>query len=58
MGYTMEEYLVCVVAALGFGTLLLASSLLVMLARAGLAHVFQAPTPGCQRDVPSQFSLR
>ena len=42
MGYTMEEYLVCVVAALGFGTLLLVGSLLVMLARAGLAHVFQA----------------
>ena len=42
MGYRMEEYLVCVVAALGFGTLLLVGSLLVMLARAGLAHVFQA----------------
>jgi hypothetical protein len=38
----MEEYLVCVVAALGFGTLLLASSLLVMLAREGFAHAFQA----------------
>ena len=42
MGYTMEEYLVCVVAALGFGTLLLAGSLLAMLVREGFAHVFQA----------------
>jgi hypothetical protein len=42
MAYRMEEYLVCVVAALGFGTLLLAGSLLVMLAREGFAHAFQA----------------
>jgi hypothetical protein len=41
MAYRMEEYLVCVVAALGFGTLLLAGSLLVMLAREGFAHAFQ-----------------
>ena len=42
MGYRMEEYLVCVVAALGFGTLLLVSSFLVMLAREGFAHAFRA----------------
>ena len=41
MGYRMEEYLVCVVAALGFGTLLLAGSLLAMLVREGFAHAFQ-----------------
>ena len=41
MAYRMEEYLVCVVAALGFGTMLLAGSLLVMLAREGFAHAFQ-----------------
>jgi hypothetical protein len=41
MGYRMEEYLVCVAAALGVGTLLLVGSLLVMLAREGFANVFQ-----------------
>ena len=52
MGYTMELYLVCVGAALGFGTLLFVSSLLVMLAREGFAYVFRAlhrvPSPTLQ----------
>jgi len=52
MGYTMELYLVCVGAALGFGTLLFVSSLLVMLAREGFACVFRAlrrvPSPTLQ----------
>jgi hypothetical protein len=51
MSYRMEEYLVCA-AALGFGTLLLAGSLLVMLARDGFAHIFRAlrrvPSPTLQ----------
>ena len=42
MGYRMEEYLVCMAAALGCGTLLLAGSLLVILAREGFAHAFHA----------------
>jgi len=60
MGYKMEEYLVCVAAAVGFGTLLLASSLLVMLAREGFAHAFRAlrraPRPAMQ--VSSSFAGR
>ena len=42
MGYRMEEYLVCMAAAVGFGTLLLAGSLLVMLAREGITHAFRS----------------
>ena len=60
MGYTMELYLVCVGAALGFGTLLFVSSLLVMLAREGFAYVFRAlrrvPSPMFQ--VSSAFDGR
>ena len=53
MGYRMEEYLVCMAAALGCGTVLLAGSLLVMLARAGLAHVFQ----GLRRAANATFQV-
>jgi hypothetical protein len=56
----MELYLVCVVAALGFGTLLFVSSLLAMLAREGFAYVFQAlrqaPSPTLQ--VSASFAGR
>jgi hypothetical protein len=60
MGYTMELYLLCVGAALGLGTLLFVSSLLVMLAREGFAYVFRAlrrvPSPMLQ--VRSSFGRR
>jgi len=60
MGYTVELYLVCVGAALGFGMLLFVSSLLVMLAREGFAYVFRAlgraPSPTLQ--VGSTFGGR
>jgi hypothetical protein len=60
MGYTMELYLVCVVAALGFGTLLFLSSLLVMLAREGFAYVFRAlrRAPSLTLQVRSSFGGR
>jgi hypothetical protein len=60
MGYRMEEYLVCVVAALCFGTLLLGGSLLVMLAREGFAHIFRAlrPVPSPTLQLSSSFAGR
>ena len=42
MGYIALEYLMCVVAAVGFATLVFVSSLLVMLAHDGFAYVFRA----------------
>jgi hypothetical protein len=60
MGYRMEEYLVCVAAALGFGTLLLAGSLLVMLAREGVTHAFRAVSRAANAtlQVSSSFAGR
>jgi hypothetical protein len=42
MSYITLEYLTCVVAVLGFATLVFASSLIVMLVRDGFAYVFRA----------------
>jgi hypothetical protein len=42
VGYMVLEYLICVVAAIGFASLMFVSSLLVMLAHHGFAYVFRA----------------
>jgi hypothetical protein len=42
VGYIVFEYLICIVAAIGFGSLVFVSSLFVMLAHDGFAHVFRA----------------
>src|SRR5215471_16849831 len=42
VGYTVLEYLISVVAVLGFATLVFVSALLVMLAHDGFARVFRA----------------
>ncbi len=40
MGYMILEYFVCLLAALGFATLVFVISLVVMLAHEGYAYVF------------------
>ena len=46
MGYIVFEYLICIVAAIGFGSLVFVSSLFVMLAHDGFAYVFRAARRG------------
>jgi hypothetical protein len=60
VGYTVLEYLICVVAAIGFASLAFVSSLLVMLAHDGFAHVFRAArrAPRLSPQVGSTFGGR
>ena len=60
MSYIVLEYLTCVVAAIGFTSLVFVSSLLVMLAHQGFAYVFRAArrAPRLSPQVGSTFGSR
>jgi len=60
VSYIVLEYLICVVAAIGFTSLVFVSSLLVMLAHKGFAYAFRAArmAPRLSLQVVSTFGSR